>query len=93
MACGPLSAWTWEAHVADDGVGDDRADAEDPGQAGSGGFHAAASFLLVARSWASRRRMSARNSAASSQRAVATASAGLTCSRMRAAWSVEISRE
>ena len=37
---------------------------------------AAASFLLVSRSWASRQRMSVRNSAASSQRAVAAAPLG-----------------
>src|SRR5262249_3024736 len=51
---------------------------------------AAASFLLAARSCASRRRMSSTNSAASSQRALTTASAGLTCSRMWAAWPAEV---
>jgi hypothetical protein len=46
---------------------------------------AAASFFLVSRSWASRRRRSARNSAASSWRASSTAPDGVTCSRTRVA--------
>jgi hypothetical protein len=46
---------------------------------------AAASFLRVSRSWASRRRRSARKSAASSARAWATAPDGAACSRILAA--------
>jgi hypothetical protein len=34
------------AHVADDGAGDDRADAEDPGQAGAGGLHRRGQLLV-----------------------------------------------
>src|SRR5262249_2149081 len=52
---------------------------------------AAASFLLVSRSWAPGRRMSARHAPASSQPAVVTASDGLACARMRAAWPALIS--
>jgi hypothetical protein len=50
-----------------------------------------ASFLLVSRSRASRWRMSARNSAASSQRARAAAPAGVTRSRIAAARATVIS--
>jgi hypothetical protein len=46
---------------------------------------AAASFFLVSRSWPSRRRRPARNSAASSARARATAPDSAACSRIRAA--------
>ena len=46
---------------------------------------AAASFLPVSRSWASRRRRSSRNWPASSPRAAATGPGGVTFSRMRAA--------
>jgi hypothetical protein len=45
-------------------------------------LRATASFFLVSRSWASRRRRSLRNSAASSQRAVSTAPGGLADSRI-----------
>jgi hypothetical protein len=46
---------------------------------------AAAGFLRVSRIWASMRRRSSRNATASSQRATATASAGVICWRIRAA--------
>src|SRR6266516_583367 len=71
--------------VAGDGAGDDRAGAEHLGEGGAGSLTAAASFLRVSRSWASRRRMSSRNSAASSARARSTAPDGGACSRILAA--------
>ena len=53
---------------------------------------AAASFFLVSRSWASRRRMSARNSAGQlAARLRRPRPDGVTCSRMRAAWPAVIS--
>jgi len=71
--------------VAGDGAGDDRADAEDLGEVVPETLTAQAGFLRVPRSWASRRRMSPGNSAASSARASSTAPDGLTCARILAA--------
>ena len=77
--------------VADDGGGDDRPDAGHLGEAGAGCRDRGGELLLDPRRWASRWRMSASSSAASSQRAWATAPAGATCSRILAAWPAVIS--
>ena len=77
--------------VADDGGGDDRPDAGHLGEAGTGCRDRGGQLLVDLAPLGVQMADAASSSAASSQRAWATAPAGATCSRILAAWPAVIS--